>query len=91
MVHARWRIESHIRTRRLGRMALAHHIGSGETHLLDAASGNILDHLAGHADNSGCSLAELAGEGADGLSEEEIGDILVVLADAGIVRREYRQ
>lgn len=83
----RWRIQPHIRTRRLGHKALAYHTGSGDTHLLNAVSGDILDCLSGHADNGGCSLAELAREASVGLSEDEVRDILIALADAGIVCR----
>lgn len=88
---SRWRLEPHIRTRRLGRKALAYHIGSGDTHLLSPLSGRILDILARATDDGGCRLGDILADNREEASESEVTDALTMLAEAGIVRADRTQ
>jgi len=88
---ARWCIEPHIRTRRLGRKALAYHIGSGDTHLLSPLSGDILEVLSERTEARGCCVSDiLAGRSWD-TTEDQLVDALTMLAEAGIVRADPGQ
>jgi hypothetical protein len=78
-----WRLEQHVRTRRLDDSVLVYHLGSGDTHALNFLSSTIVELLADAED--GYSVDELSACRVITVTKSEIVDALTMLADFGVV------